>query len=204
MRARSREWGRPRECPSSRRAGLATAILGVRIDPVNHNDLWIHRTSGGTDTRLSVDTTFNESHGRVSPDGHWIAYVTDQLGRDEVWIATLPSCETRRRVSTAGGTAPEWGEGGKELFYLSSDRHLMAASIDDGPGGASIGAPKALFRMPNLIAEGRLLMPTSNNYVATGDGRGFLAAVAAPDPNAPPLSIVVNWPAVLDRGGRSR
>ena len=46
-------------------------------------------------------------------------------------------------------------------------------------------------------------MPTSNNYVATRDGQRFLAAVSARDPNAPPLNIVVNWPAALNRGGRS-
>ena len=95
-------------------------VVSVRIDPVNRNDLWLHRMSDGSDTRLSVNTTFNESHGKVSPDGRWLAYVTDQSGRDEVWVATFPSGETRRQVSTAGGTAPEWGEGGKELFYLST------------------------------------------------------------------------------------
>jgi Tol biopolymer transport system component len=151
---------------------------------------------------LSVNTTFNESHGRVSPDGRWLAYVTDQSGRDEVWIAMLPSCETRRQVSTAGGTAPEWSEGSQELFYLSLDRNVMAATIS-GQNGVQIDQ-HALFRMPNLIAEGRVLMPTSNNYLATRAGQRFLAAVSAPDANAPPISVVVNWPTALNRDGRSQ
>src|SRR4029077_17971383 len=113
-------------------------------------------------------------------------------------IATFPSGETRRQVSTAGGTAPERGDGSKELFYLSLDRHLMAASIN-GHGGVEIGAPNELFQMPNLTAEGQVLMPTSINYVVTRDGRRFLAAVSASDPNARPLNIVVNWPAALNR-----
>jgi serine/threonine protein kinase len=178
-------------------------VVSVRIDPVNRNDLWLHRMSDGSDTRLSVNTTFNESHGKVSPDGRWLAYVTDQSGRDEVWIATFPSGETRRQVSRAGGTAPEWGDGSKELFYLSLDRHVMAASIS-AHGGVDIGAPNGLFRMPNLIAEGQVLMPTATNYVVTRDGRRFLAAVSAPDPNASPLNIVVNWPAALNRSGRNQ
>jgi Tol biopolymer transport system component len=176
-------------------------VVSVRIDSVNRNDLWLHRISDGSDTRLSVNTAFNESHGKVSPDGRWLAYVTDQSGRDEVWIATLPSCETRRQVSTGGGTVPEWGEGGKELFYLSLDRHVMAVSMS-GYSGADVGATNQLFQMPILIAEGRVIMPTSNNYVATRDGRRFLAAVSAPDPNASPLNIIVNWSAALNRGGR--
>ena len=180
---------------------IGDSVVSVRIDAVNRNDLWIHRMSGGSDTRLSVNTTFNESHGKVSPDGRWLAYVTDQSGRDEVWIATFPSGEPRRQLSTAGGTAPAWGEGSNELFYLSPDRHVMAASMSEH---GEIGAPKALFQMPHMVTEGRLLMPTANNYVVTRDGRRFLAAVSAPNSNASPLNIVVNWPAALNRGGRSQ
>jgi eukaryotic-like serine/threonine-protein kinase len=177
------------------------SLISVRIDPVNRNDLWMHRMSDASDTRLSINTTFNESHGRVSPDGRWLAYMTDESGRDEVWLASFPSGEIRRKVSAAGGTMPQWGEGGKELFYLSLDRQLMAASVAARQGDVAVGAPGALFQMPNLIAEGRLLMPTSNNYVATPNGQRFLAAVSVQDPNAPPISVVVNWPALLNRGG---
>jgi Tol biopolymer transport system component len=176
---------------------IGDTVVSVRVDPVNRNDLWMHRMSDGTDTRLPVNTAFNESHGKLSPDGRWVAYVTDQSGRDEVWIATFPSGETRRQVSTAGGTAPQWGKGGKELFYLSPARHLMVASMPSGPSGPDGGAPRVLFQMPNLVMEGRVLMPTSNNYVAAPDGERFLAAVSARDPNLPAISIIVNWPALL-------
>ncbi len=73
------------------------------------------------------------------------------------------------------------------------------APVAAGQTGVNVGTPKALFQMPNLIEEGRLLMPTSNNYLATPDGRRFLAAVRARDPNAPPISVVVNWLAVPSR-----
>ena len=119
-------------------------------------------------------------------------------------MSTARPGERRRQVSTSGGTAPEWGEGSKELFDLSLDRHMMAASISGGHGGVDVGVPNELFQMPNLIAEGRVLMPTANNDVVTRDGRRLLAAVSAPHPNAPPLNIVVNWPAALNRGGRSQ
>jgi serine/threonine protein kinase/Tol biopolymer transport system component len=173
------------------------SVVSVRIDPIYGNDLWMHRMSDGKDTRLSINTTFNESHGTVSPDGRWLAYTTDESGRAEVWLASFPSGEVRRHVSTAGGTMPQWGEG--ELFYLSLDRQLMAVPFATGQSGVNVGTPKALFQMPNLIEEGRLLMPTSNNYVATPDGQRFLAAVSARDPNAAPFSVVVNWLAVSNR-----
>jgi eukaryotic-like serine/threonine-protein kinase len=172
---------------------IGDSVVSVRIDPINRNDLWIHRMSGSSDTRLAVNTAFNESHGKVSPDGRWLAYVTDQSGRDEVWIASFPSGEARRQVSASGGTVPQWGEGGKELFYLSLDAQLMAAAITGRNGGVDIGAPQALFRMPPLVAEGRLLMPTSNSYLAVPKGQRFLAAVSASDTQPPPLNVVVNW-----------
>jgi eukaryotic-like serine/threonine-protein kinase len=181
-------------------SGDGGSIVSVRIDPVNRNDLWMHRLSDDTDTRLAINTPFNESHGKVSPDGRWLAYMSDESGQEEVWLASFPSGDGRRRVSVAGGTAPQWGEGGRELFYLTLDRKLMAVPIVPGaPNGGDIGTPTALFQVPNLIREGRLLMPTSNNYVAAPDGRRFLAAVSARDANVPPITIVVNWPAMLNR-----
>jgi serine/threonine protein kinase/Tol biopolymer transport system component len=173
------------------------SLVSVHIDPVYRNDLWVHRMSDGSDTRLSINTTFNESHGTVSPDGRWLAYTTDESGRAEVWLASFPSGEIRRPVSTGGGTMPQWGGG--ELFYLSLDSQLMAVPVAAGQGGVNVATPKALFQMPNLIEEGRLLMPTANNYLATPDGRRFLAAVSARDPKAAPFSVVVNWLAVPSR-----
>jgi Tol biopolymer transport system component len=173
------------------------SVVSVRIDPAHGNDIWTHRMSDGSDTRLPINTAFNESHGSVSPDGRWLAYTTDESGRTEVWLARFPSGESRRHVSTAGGTMPQWGQG--ELFYLSLDRQLMAVPVAAGQSAVNVGAAKVLFQMPNLIEEGRLLMPTSNNYLATPDGRRFLAAVSARDPHAPPISVVVNWLAVPDR-----
>lgn len=178
---------------------IGDSVVSVRIDPVNRNDLWMHRMSDGSDTRLPVNTAANESHGKVSPDGQWLAYQTDQSGRDEVWIARFPSGEARRQVSATGGTAPQWGNGSNELFYLSPGQQLMVASIAGGRGGVDLGPSRMLFQMPNLVAEGRVLMPTSNNYIAARDGERFLAAVSPRDPNLPPIAIVVNWPAVVNR-----
>jgi eukaryotic-like serine/threonine-protein kinase len=180
---------------------VGDAVVSVRIDPVNRNDLWLHRMDAGGDARLAIDTTANESHGKLSPDGSSIAYVSDRSGRDEVWLARLPSGEARRQISTTGGTAPQWGAGGRELFHLAANGDLMVTGIAASRDGVGVAAPARLFRMPTLVAAGRVLMPTANNYVAASDGRRFLAAVSVRDPTLPPITIVVNWPALLTRGG---
>src|SRR6185369_12131116 len=74
------------------------SIVSVRIDPANRNDLWIHRVSDDVDERLPFNSAANDSHGRISPDGRWIAYDTDASGTSEVWVASFPSGHVRRQV----------------------------------------------------------------------------------------------------------
>jgi hypothetical protein len=151
------------------------------------------------DTRLSFNTPFSESHGRVSPDSRWIAYDSDASGATEVWVASFPSGKLKRQVSVGGGRSPEWDQGGREITYLSDDRRLMAAQFVGGEGRTDVGAPRALFHIDNLAEADQLGFPTSNAYVATSDGQRFLVAVRARDPEAPPVSVIVNWRALLNR-----
>ena len=155
------------------------SIVSVRIDPANRNDLWVQRVQDGAAERLSFNTPFNESHGKVSPDNRWIAYVTDESGADEVWVARFPSGDGRRQVSVGGGTSPQWGDGSKEILYISGNNQLMAAPFADGQTGVNVGSPRALFSIPN-IAEYR--------------------QVAVPD--CEQLRRCVEWPALP--GGRER
>jgi serine/threonine protein kinase len=173
-------------------------IVSVRIDPANRKDIWVHHLNDAADVRLPFNTPFNESHGRVSPDNHWIAYDTDASGKNEVWVASFPSGELRQQVSVGGGTSPEWGEGSREITYLSDDRRLMAARFAGQPR-VDVGTPRALFHVENLAEIDQLGFPTLNAYVAASDGRRFLVAVRARDPEAPPISIIVNWRALLNR-----
>ena len=154
----------------------------------------------GVGEPLPFNTRFNESLGKVSPDNHWIAYVTDESGRDEVWVASFPAGQIRRQVSIGGGTSPQWGEGSREIVYVAPDQRLMAAAFDGSETGAAVGTPRALFRIENLAEEDRsLFFATRNDYVAASNGQRFLAAIRARDPNAPPITIVVNWRALLNR-----
>ena len=153
----------------------------------------------GAAERLSFNTPFNEFDGKVSPDNQWIAYVTDESGVEEVWATRFPSGDGRRQVSVGGGTSPQWGAGGKEILYMSGNNQLMAALFTEGPTGATVGSRRVLFPIPNVAEIDWSLYPTANTFVAASNGQRFLVAVRAPDPNAPPINIVVNWRALLNR-----
>ena len=181
-------------------SGDGRSVVSVRVDPASGKDLWVHRLEDGVGEPLPVNTHFNESEGKVSPDNRWIAYVTDESGRDEVWVASFPAGEIRRQVSIGGGTSPQWGDGSREILYLAPEQRLMAAAFDTSETGAALGTPRALFRIENLAEEDRsLFFVTRNDYVAASNGQRFLVAIRARDPHAPSITIVVNWLALLNR-----
>ena len=177
--------------------GDGRAIVSVRIDSAGRNDLWLHRLDDNVDERLSFNTAFNESNGRISPDSQWIAYDTDASGTSEVWVASFPSGVIRRQVSSGGGISPEWGDGSAEIVYLSDDHRLMSTRVAGTRTAIEIGATRPLFPIENLADIDQFNFPTSNAYLAASNGERFLVAVRAPDPNAPPINIVVNWRALL-------
>jgi serine/threonine protein kinase len=173
------------------------SIVTVREDAASGDDLWVHHPENGGAEPLPFNTRFNESLGKVSPDSRWITYVTDESGRDEVWVARFPEGKRRQQVSIGGGTSPQWGEGSREIVYIAPDQRLMATAFDTG---VVVGTPRELFQIENLAEEDRsLFFATRNDYVATANGQRFLAAIRVRDPHAPPVTIVVNWPALLNR-----
>jgi serine/threonine protein kinase len=180
-------------------SGDGKSIVSVRIDPATRNDLWVQRLQDTRGEPLPFNTAFNETSGKVSPDGRWIAYVTDKSGQEEVWVANFPSGTIQRQVSVRGGTSAQWSTASDELYYISNDKQLMAVRFTGGQSGVAIGTPHGLFRISDLAELDRLVFPTSNAYFAAGTGQRFLVAVKARDPNTPPISVVVNWTALLKR-----
>ena len=181
-------------------SGDGRSIVSVRVNPASGNDLWVHDAERGVGEPWSFNTRFNESSGKVSRDNHWIAYVTDASGRDEVWVASFPAAKIRRQVSIDGGTSPQWGEGSREIVYVAPNHRLMAAALGGSETGIVVGTPRALFQIDNLAEEDRsLFFATRNDYVPASNGQRFLVAIKARDPNAPPITVVVNWLALLKR-----
>jgi serine/threonine-protein kinase len=110
--------------------------------------------SGGTDilafdpaskkSRPWLQTTFNEGEARFSPDGRWVAYVSDQTGRFEVWARPYGTTGSPVRVSSAGGHEPAWSHDGRMIFYHAGSK-MMAASFQVSPAGSAAGPPRVLF-----------------------------------------------------------
>ena len=176
-------------------SGDGRSAITVRIDPTQRLDVWHQLLPNGPQRRLPFNSGSNESQAKVSPDNRWIAFVTDRSGQDEVWVAGFPSGDDPRPLSLDGGSLPQWTARGKEIVYLSEDKRLIAVPFDDGV----IGRPEPLFAVEKIIPHDRIVTPTANAYVATADGQRFLVAERAHDLNAPPIKIVVNWRAPVQR-----
>jgi len=136
----------------------------------------------------------SETAGMFSPDGRWIAYVSDVSGRDEVYITSFPGPGARRQVSTQGGSWPMWSPGGGELFYLSGQTMMSVRIAASSSSPAS--APKRLF-------EGEFTVFRAKNYVpydVARDGEHFLMMRPAHgDPDPTSINLVLDWFDELER-----
>jgi Tol biopolymer transport system component len=159
-------------------------------------ELWVLPLSGDRRPFPFLQTEFNNGQAQVSPDGRWIAYTSNEAGRDEVYVQSFPTAGSKRQVSTEGGAQPRWRRTGGELFYLAPDQVLMAVPVKDGPP-LQVGRPTALFRtrLEFLGLQGPYFMA---GYDVTADGQRFLLNMP-PEQAVPPIEIVLNWTSVLNK-----
>jgi eukaryotic-like serine/threonine-protein kinase len=138
-----------------------------------------------------LDSPFNEANGVFSPDGHWVAYESDESGQREIYVQTFPLTTQKIRISTGGGFDAEWNKAGGELFYLAADRQLMAVPYRIIGETFEAGVPTALFPIPGVTAR--------RAYAPARDGRRFLVARSGEDTTTPaePVTVVLNWQAGL-------
>ena len=176
-----------------------------RTDPKTQLDIWTlslgidRRPIGGghpesADERKPVpflQGDFNESQGQFSPDGRWIAYVSDESGGQQVYVQSFPTPTGQRQISTEGGTQPRWRRDGKELFYLALDRKLMAVTVKTGATFEN-DAPRAMFQTELNVAGLR------QSYAVSADGNRFLLNTSL-GTESPPITVVLNWPALLKK-----
>jgi serine/threonine protein kinase/Tol biopolymer transport system component len=155
--------------------------------PESANDLWLWPVAGeGKPTKL-IASPGNQMHGNFSPDGGLVAYTSSESGKFEVYVETVPRSDRKWSVSTNGGYEPRWRADGREIYYLSEDRKLMAVTVGAGP---SFGIPQPLFH--SRVPAGVMALRT--HYVPSRDGQRFLVNVAH-DAAASPITVVLNWTA---------
>ena len=159
-------------------------------------DIWAKPSDGPA--RALLQTPFAEFHARLSPDRRWVSYVSNESGRDEVYVMpfAMPAAGQaaptvagdRVRVSTAGGVLPRWRGDGRELFYLSPDLQMMAALVEPGPSRLEVRRVAPLFSLnPKPVGWVYDVMPDGQRFVVNSLG----------DEGRRPLSLVTNWQAAL-------
>ncbi len=156
------------------------------------SDLWVFPLFGDRKPYPLLETEFEESQAQFSPDGRWFAYVSNESGRNEVYVQSFPQSGGKWLVSTGGGAQPHWRRDGKELFYIAADRSMMAVDINTG-ATFEPAAPRPLF--PTRVSG----YSSPNRYVVTGDGQRFLVNSPAAEVSHTPITIVLNWTANLKR-----
>jgi Tol biopolymer transport system component len=139
--------------------------------------------------RAFMATRFDEQSGAFSPDGRWVAYSSDESGRQEIYVASFPEPTRRYRVSSQGGTNPRWSRDSREFFYLAGGKSMMAVSVKYHDPELVFGPPKRLFDVRVSLIDS---FHSPNRYDVSADGR-FLVAVPASNEGPPPLVLVFNW-----------
>jgi Tol biopolymer transport system component len=156
-------------------------------NPTTGYDIWMLRLAD-LKAQPFLRTPFNESVPRFSPDGRWLAYISNESGRFEVYMQPYPGPGGKWLISTEGGTEPAWNSNGRELFYRSGDK-MMAVDIATQPSFMA-GKPRVLF-------EGRYVATpaTSPNYDVSRDGQRFLMLKPSEQEASTPtqINVVLNW-----------
>src|SRR5260370_40990503 len=108
-------------------------------------ELWFLPLTGHRKPFPFLQTEFAESYGKLSPDGRWLAYESNETGTPEVYVQAFPGKEGKWQVSAKGGTRCRWSRDGKELFYIAGDNKMMAVGVKNG-AKFDHGVPKALVQ----------------------------------------------------------
>ena len=141
--------------------------------------------------RPVLNTSAYEGGAALSPDGRWLTYISNESGRNEVYLRPFPGPERRWQVSTEGGTQAVWNRNGKEIFYRSGDK-MMAVEMSTTPDVA-LSTPRLLFEQRYTFGAGI----TIANFDVSRDGQRFLMVKG--ESTAGRLNVVLNWFSDLTR-----
>jgi Tol biopolymer transport system component len=170
-------------------------IIFSDINPKTNFDLWILQLADKKATPFLV-TDANEGDAKLSPDGKWIAYCSDESGHPEIYVQPfLGERKGKWQVSTNGGFSPKWSKDGKELFFLSPDNRIMSSAVTLEPGFEA-AVPTALFAIHPFTSP-RISGGWSDIFEQTPDGKRF--AVHAASPSALNITVIQNWQHLLNQ-----
>jgi len=159
--------------------------------PNSRREIWGVLLSGDRKAFPVIQSQFDVYAPALSPDGKWLAYESRESGRPEVCVIPFLHSSGKWEVSTGGGVLPRWRRDGRELFYISTDNKIMSAEITEQESSLLIGKVRSLFQINPVPFAG------GSNYDVTSDGNKFVVASLAPSQVSEPLTVVINWTALL-------
>jgi serine/threonine-protein kinase len=141
---------------------------------------------GDREPRPFVDTEYNEGGAVFSPDGNWLAYVSDESGREEVYVRAFPGPGGKMQISSDGGNEPVWAGNNRELFYRNQDLMMAVTITSEEPFRAS--RPQPLFEASYDDAG-----VASRGYDITPDGQSFIVVRSERVSVATQVHVILNW-----------
>jgi serine/threonine-protein kinase len=163
-----------------------STLIFTETDPMTGLDIWTLPLKGERKPQPFVRTPFNEGNPAFSPDGRWLAYQSDESGRDEIYVQPFPGPGTKAPISSDGGTDPLWSRDGRELFYRNGDKMMSVPTVFQPAFRAS--KPELLF------VKAYWLYPYYPAYDVSPDGRRFLMVKENEQAAAATaMNVVLNW-----------
>jgi len=166
-----------------------TLLLGTFSPSDGKGDLFLANIDGSDHSpKPFQQTKFNEFGGRISRDGKWVAYVSDESGENEVYLKLLSAPGSDAwKVSSGGGDIPVWGASATELIYVNPKSEVVAATLRFSGSTGEVAGTKRLFVLPAL----------TQNYDISADGKTFIITRSLEMQKFPPLTLVMNWEELL-------
>jgi eukaryotic-like serine/threonine-protein kinase len=159
------------------------------ITAAANEDIMVMALDGNRRVEALIHTPFRERNPEISPDGHWIAYQSNESGTDQVYVRPFPEVDSGRwQVSTVGGTKPLWARNSREIFFVASDGGFMSVPVQAGATFTFGNATRLFDTTPYLVTsfQGR-------SFDVSPDGRRFLMLKNIEQPIAAQINVIVNW-----------
>jgi len=151
-------------------------------------DIWVIPQFGDKRRFPYMATEYRERGGKLSPNGQWLAYVSNESKRFEIYVQTFPEHGGKWQISTNGGDFPVWSRDGRELYFIGADRKLMAVEVKGDSKKFAASLPKPLFE----VAE-------QGHFDVSKDGRFLIQVPVEQGPANLPITVVTNWQAGLKK-----
>jgi serine/threonine protein kinase len=157
-------------------------------------DIWVLPLFGDRKPFPYLETEFQDDQPRLSPDGRWLAYRSNESKRSEIYVVSFPQPGGKWHISTTGGREPVWNHDGRELYYYSLDNKIMAVDIKPSVPES----PQLQFGVPRALFEVRIFTIDNPSFDVSKDGR-FLLPILVEQEVSTPMTVVLNWPQLLKR-----